>query len=294
MFWNEQWFIHAVSDNVTQLSQQKRQKTSGSYRVKEGVVGKTYPFQRIGQMELQPVTTRDADTVYANPPQSKRRAILSDFSLAVLIDSFDELKMLANPQSEAAQILTYAREKRMDSITLGAALASVVNVDESAESVSTSPLPPAQIIVNGGTGMTMAKVRVTQRMMDEQNVEESDRYFFYSPAAAEQLMRDSQLTSSDYNTVQVLARGGFRDDDEWMGFKWRKSTRLPVVGTPAIRSCIAWQKMGMGVAIAQIGSVEVDKAVHKNNNMQALIKLSAGGCRIDDTCVVQVDVDETV
>jgi hypothetical protein len=291
MFWNEQWFIHAVSDNVTQLAQQKRQKTAGSYRVKEGVVGKTYPFQRIGQMELQPVTTRDADTQYANPPQSKRRAILSDFSLAVLIDSFDELKMLANPQSEAAQILTYAREKRMDSIVLGAALASVVNVDEAAESVNTTQLPASQIIVDGALGMTLTKVRQTMKIFDEANVDEDGRYIFYSPGAAEQLLRDSQVTSSDFNTVQLLARGGFRDDDEWMGFKWRKSTRLPLAGT--IRSCIAWQRMGMGMAIAQIGGVEVDKAVHKNNNMQALIKLSAGGCRIDDACVIRIDVDES-
>jgi hypothetical protein len=290
MFWNDQWFIHAVSDNVTQLAQQKRQKTAGSYRVKEGVVGKTYPFQRIGQMELQPVTTRDADTIYANPPQSKRRAVLTDWSLAVLIDTFDELKMLANPQSEAAQILTYAREKTMDDIVLDSALASVLNVNESAESVSTSALPASQIIVNGATGLTLAKVRQTMRLMDESNVDEDGRYFFYSPAAADQLMRDSQVTSSDFNTVQLLARGGFRDDDEWMGFKWRKSTRLNLAGT--IRSCIAWQRMGMGVAIAQFGGVEVDKAVHKNNNMQALLKLSAGGCRIDDACVVQVDIDE--
>lgn len=291
-FYNEEWFIHAVSDNVTQLAQQKRQKTGGSYRVKEGVVGKTYPFQRIGQMELQPVTTRDADTQYANPPQSKRRAVLSDFSLAVLIDTFDELKMLANPQSEFAQILVYAREKRMDSIVLGAAIAAALNVDESAESTSSTALPTTQIIVNGGTGLTLAKIRQTQRKMDESNVDENDRYFFYSPAGAEQLLRDPQVTSSDFNTIQVLARGGFRDDDEWMGFKWRKSTRLAVASN--IRSCIAWQKMAVGVAVAQVGGVEVDKAVHKNNNMQVLLKLSAGGCRVDDLGVVQVDIDETV
>src|SRR5262245_42453609 len=158
-FFNEQWFIHAVDDNVTHLAQQMRQKTGGSYREKSGVVGKTCPFQRLGPVEMQAIVQRDADTSYLNPPQSKRRAQLKDFGAAVLIDEFDTVKTLTNPQSEFAEMLAKSRNRKMDDFALQAALADVLVVDEASETFTTAALPSGQKIVNGGTGLTMAKIK---------------------------------------------------------------------------------------------------------------------------------------
>jgi hypothetical protein len=86
-------------------------------------------------------------------------------------------------------------------------------------------------------------------------------------------------------------------DATWYGFKWRMSTRLPLAVAPAgtanIRSCIAVQKQAVGLAVSLVKELEVTTAVHKWNNPQVVIKLSAGGVRIDDNGVVQVDVDES-
>src|SRR5262245_1266628 len=107
-FFNEAWFVHALNETLTQLAQQKVQKTVGSYRVKEGVVGKTYPFNRIGPVDMVSVA-RDADTTYLNPPSSKRRAVLSDFAAAVLVDDFDQVKTLVNLDSEHSMNLMNSR-----------------------------------------------------------------------------------------------------------------------------------------------------------------------------------------
>src|SRR3989304_5216249 len=95
----EAWFIHAVSNTVTQLSQQRRSIVDGAVRLATGVKGKTHPFNRIGAQDRVQTTPRDAATQYANPPQSKRRASLYDFGLAVTIDDFDEIKTLTDPTS---------------------------------------------------------------------------------------------------------------------------------------------------------------------------------------------------
>ena len=116
-FFNEAWFIHAVNETVIQLAQQKKSQVRGSIRTREGVTGKTDPWQRIGEVAMQPIA-RDSDTTYLNPPQSKRRAVLVDRAAAVLMDDLDQVRMLINPQSEFSQILTYAREKELDNITL--------------------------------------------------------------------------------------------------------------------------------------------------------------------------------
>ncbi|HEY1244548.1 MAG TPA: phage capsid protein [Hyphomicrobiaceae bacterium] len=290
MLQNDAWFIHAVSDNVTQLAQQKMQKTRGSYRVREGVVGKTYPFNRIGTVSMASAV-RDSDTTYVNPPQSKRRAILTDWAVAALIDEFDEIKMLADPESEVAQIMAYARNRKLDEICLGAALAAVTNVNESAETTSTTAIPAGQQIAAGGTGLTVDKVLAAAEVMNTQDVDTDDRYFFYSPHAMTNLLKNTQVTSSDFNTIQALARGGYPFDQTWMGFYWRQTTMLAKAGN--IRSCIAWQKMALGVAVGLITDVKINEAPHKWNNTQVVLKLSAGAARVDDAGVVQVDIDET-
>lgn len=305
-FYNEAWFIHGVNQAVTQLSQQKKRKIMGAIRWEEGVTGKTWPFQRIGSLDMVDAT-RDSDTTYLNPPQSKRRAVLLDKNAAVLLDRLDQVRELINPMSEYTQILTYARERQLDRFALsvagltaagaantavGGILGLATVVDEAAESTSTSALPTTQQIVNGGTGLTMAKVLQAKRIMDVNEVEEEDRYFFYSPIGMQKLLSDTQVTSSDYNTVQALVRGGLPEDQEWCGFKWRMSNRLPVASS--IRSCIAVQKMCAGMAVGLITDIDVSLAPHKWNNPQAICKLSAAAVRIDDLGVVQVDIDESV
>jgi hypothetical protein len=51
--------------------------------------------------------------------------------------------------------------------------------------------------------------------------------------------------------------------------------------------------MGAGLALGMVKGVEVDKNPARWNNMQCVIKLSGGAVRIDDSRVVQIDIDET-
>jgi capsid protein len=301
-----QWFIHAVSDNVTHLAQQEQTEAMAAVRVREGVVGKTYPFQRMAQVSLTEQFVRDGDTQYLNPTLSKRRANLRDFNGALLIDDFDQVKTLTDPQSEFAMALVRARNRTIDDLILGVRgltaagaadtpvggiLGLAPTVDEGAETSTTTALPSAQQIVNAGANLTMAKIRQAARIMNLSDVDMNDRYFFYSPVGMDKLLSDTTVTSSDYNTIKALQQGGFPQDAVWMGFKWRMSNRLPKTGN--IRQCIAVQKSCVGFAVAIISDIEIDKAVHKWNNQQVLIKFSGGGVRIDDAGVVQVDIDET-
>lgn len=300
------WFVHAISDTVTQLAQQKQSKAMGSIRMESGVVGKTYPFNRIAAMNLTEVTTRDGDTQYLNPPQSKRRAVLRDFTGYVLIDDFDAAKTPTGPQSEFAQILAFALNRQYDDLVIGIAgltaagaagtatggiLGKATTVDEAAETSASTDLPAAQQIVNAGTNLTQAKVLSAKKIMDEADVEEEDRYFFYSPAGITKLLTETPTVSQDFNTVRALVAGGFPLDQTWLGFKWRMSTRLPKTGN--IRSCIAVQRMAAGLAVGLTRNVIVSDAPHKNNNTQVGVKLSAGCVRVDDKGVIQLDIDET-
>jgi len=297
MLQNEAWFIHAVNDNVTHLAQQKRAKSTGSVRRRDGVVGKTYPFNRIGAVEMTLITSRDGTTDYLNPAQTKRRAVLRDFGAAALIDDFDQVKTLTSPQSEASMMIAQARERQVDRLLFSVTAAQVggiiglaTTVDEAAETTGTQAV--TQTVANGGTGLTMAKIRTTIGFLDAADVDQDDRYFVASPEGILDLLADSTVTSSDFSSLRALEAGTFPMDATWMGFKWRKSTLLPKTGN--IRTCMAWQKNAVGLAVGLITDVKVNENPERWNNTQVVCKLSAGAVRIDDLGVVQVDIDESV
>lgn len=297
---NESWFVHAVSNTVSQLSQQRKSMVDGAVRLKTGVKGKTEPFNRIGSQDMQQITTSDAATTYANPPQSKRRASLYDFGLAVLIDEFDELKTLTDPKSELSQILGFALERKKDDLVLaqsttnvGGALGTAETVDEGAGTSSATSFDTTNYqIANGGSGLTMAKIRQSKRIMGDNSVLTEDQYMFHSPKGMEQLLSDPTATSADYSTINALSSGGFPMDATWYGAKWRESVKLYKTGN--IRSCLRIQKMGMGLALGLVKQVELGKDPSHWNNTFAMVKLSGGSVRIDDTCVIMIDIDESV
>lgn len=304
--YNEAWFVHQLSDAVVHLAQQKRSKTTGTYRSKEGVVGKTWPFNRLASQDMEEVTSRDSDTTYLNPGQSKRRAVLRDFNAAVLLDEFDQVKELPNPESEFTQMLAYARERQKDKLALsvpgrtaagaagtgtGGAIGKATTVDEAAETTSTGDMLATQQIVNGGTNLTMSKIRDAGELFQNVDADDEDKYFFYSPSGMKKLLTDSTVTSSDYSSINALSQGIFPMDAMWMGYKWRLSNRLPKSGN--IRSCIAYARMGVGFATSAIKEIQVGPAPHKWNNWQAIAKYTGGMVRVDDNLVVQIDIDET-
>lgn len=296
----DSWFVHQVSELVTHLAQQRVVKTRGSMRVKEGVVGKSYPFNRLSKLSMQLVTTRDADTVYLNPTQGKVRADLRDYAAAVLIDDFDEVKTLANPRSEFSQMMAYARARKEDELSIsipidgtgGGFLGIATVVDEAAETTSNGLLPAAQKIAAGAAGFTFTKINEALEKLNTADVDQEDRYLFVSPIGVRNLLNQTKVASADFATLKAIQEGGFPMDHSFMGFKWRMSTLLPKLAN--IRTCIAVQKNGVGAAYNSVKSIEIDKAVHKNNATQVLGKLSGGVVRVDDQCVVAIDIDESL
>src|SRR5262249_19773336 len=138
-------------------------------------------------------------------------------------------------------------------------------------------------------------------IMNGNAVPQNDRYFFYSAHAMTNLLQNTQVTNGNYNTIKALAEGGFPQDNKWCNFYWRMVVGFAdAAGTVPIlpksgnmRQCVAWQKNGLGVAVGHEPTMQTGPAPHKWNNQQMVLKLSMGAVRIQDTYVVEVDIDET-
>jgi hypothetical protein len=300
-------FVNAYTDTLVHLFSEDPQQVRNAVRLKTGVVGKTLAFDRLGGVNMEPVNSRHADTPLTPLTQTRRRANLADWATAELIDKLDEVKMLIAPQNDYTRRFVEAYHRRVARTVLNAATgtASAVGNDDTVTSVS---LPSSQAIANGGTGFTVAKVRQTNRIMDNAGVpHDGNRWWAVSAYAIEDLLADSQVTSSDFSTLNALMNGGIPMGSSWMGFRWivisdadpdsgsASAPASPILSKSGnIRTTVAWHKEAVGLAIAKDLSVEVDRRPDKMNAQQVLVQVSLGAVRIEDTGVVTVDLDESV
>jgi hypothetical protein len=281
-------FVQQYAATVTHLAQQAPSKLRDAVRVKANVVGKSTHFERIGATSAYRIINRHSDTRYVDTPHSRRRLSLEDWGWADLVDKNDELRLLIDPTSDYVINAAKAMNRAIDSLIIAAFAGNSVSVD-AADAATNVALQAPQLIVNGGTGMTVAKLRTANRLLNQADVEMEDRYLVMSPVAEEKLLADSQVTSMDFNSVRALVDGGLKS---FMGFTIIKSTLLPLSGN--IRSCYAWSKAGMGLGIGQDVDHNVDTLPGKNYSTQVFFRMSLAATRIEEARVVSIDIDESV
>lgn len=296
-------FVHAFENNVHNLAQEGADWIKGAARLKTGIRGKTYSIERIAGVEMVEITSRHQDTQLTPFTHTRRRLSLADYGLSEMLDDIDEVKMLISPESDYAANFAKSYNRRTAQ-TLFVAMNGNATAVANDDTTSNVALPSGQQIANGGTGMTMAKLRQANRIFDVNGIPAEDRWIAVSPYAIEDLLADAQVTSADYTTLRALMTGGIPDGSYFMGYKWKKITDalgagaamaspiLPKTGN--VRSCFAWHKNAMCLALARDFQVEMVRDPSKWNNLRVIVKVSQGAVRVEDEGVVKIDIDESV
>jgi Phage capsid protein len=280
--------VHAYTREIQRQTAQRVSKLRSAVRVKSDVQGKTYNFERLGPSDLG-VITRHSPTPLLNPEHSRRRASMADRGGGILLDKQDEVKMLIMPDNDYASNHADAINRFYDDLVIAAATgnSTAVAADDSTSSVA---LPAAQIIVNGGTGMTFAKVNQALRILNQRDAPYEDRTAVISPVGLEDLLATTQATSSDFADLKAIQAGKLQGT--WMSFNWVVSTRLAITGN--IRSALFFQKNALGLAIALDMYTSVSTRNDMNDATQVYAAATAGAVRIEEELLVQVDFDESV
>lgn len=301
-------FTHAFHDLIVSLYAEDPDGLRDTVRVRTNVIGKSDNWERIGGVELVAVTNRHQATPHTEMTHTRRRVMLSDFAGAEYRDTLDQVKMMIDPRNEYTQNLVRAWRIRVAK-TLVASLDAASTVVANDDTTSTQALQASQLIAAGGTGMTMAKLRQANRILDNAGVPSDDRALLLSAYAVEDLMADSQVTSSDYSTLNAITNGTIPQGARFMGFRVVKigdaipddnavltgGTASPILPkTGDIRSCFAYHKSAVGLSIGKEAVPEIDKRPDLMNLWQVLVQGSLGAVRILDAGVVRVNIDESV
>lgn len=252
-------------------------------------------YDRIGPVTASKVTTRGGDTQYSDTPYDRRRIGLEDYDWADLIDRKDKLRMLADPTSSYTQNAVFALGRAMDATIIAQGFGTAYTGKTGATSVT---FPTASTIasnyVEAGTAaasnLTIAKLRRAKFLFESQEAVEDGEQLYAAVTASQiqSLLRTTEVTNADYNTVKALASGNV---DTFMGFKFIRLELLPKAGN--VRDCMFYPMSGITLAMAQDVMVEVDRLPGKRYSVQVYVCGSWGASRMWEPKVLKVQCDET-
>lgn len=301
-------FVEGFKNNIYMLSQQKEARLFGKSRV-ESQNSKTDFYERIGIAEGQEVTERHGDTPINNTPHSRRAVTLSDYDYGDLIDNFDRVRLLIEPQNAYVMAAVAYLNRSKDDVFISAALG---NARSGQDGETLTALPDAQRLVAlsavGGTlsNLNVDTLRRVNKVFDDADVEDdSMRYFAYTGSQKQSLLSETEVTSSDFASVKALVMGQV---DTFLGFKFVRTERLPVTaaivayddGTGIVggaadanvaagaRRCFAYIEDGMISSIGINMKANVAPRPDKKWSTQIYVCQSVGAVRLEEVKVVEV------
>jgi hypothetical protein len=213
-------FNNLYSANIMLLVQQKGSRLKDAVR-QEVVEGEIAYFDQIGAGSAIKRQSRHADTPLTETPHARRQVMLEDYEYSDLIDRLDQVKTLTDPTSAYSQAAAHALGRAMDDVII----ANANGTARSGKTGQTSvPLPVGQKIAVAASGLTLAKLLQAKEILDAaENDPDEPRYIACPAKDITVLLSNTQVTSSDYNTVKALAAGQI---DTFLGFKFIRTQRL--------------------------------------------------------------------
>ena len=241
----------------------------------------------------------------------RRRVELANYEVGILLDRFDKVQTLINPESEYVQRQVSALMRKKDIEFISGALGTASTGKAGAGSAT---LGSGQKILQANAGLTIAKIREARAILQKNGVDLDDpmneAYLAVTPTQIEDLLGNTEATSADFMNVKALVSGGI---DTFYGFKIIVSNLLPFVATddnsvnltwsasdvPAVsstddnvRGCFAWVKSGIRSAVGMGIETDIAKRADKRFNWYAYSAMRCGAVRMEEEKVVQIQVSE--
>lgn len=300
-------FVQQFSSNIFHLAQQKGSRLRAAVR-NEMQRGKQAFYERLGATAAIERTGRHQDTPLIETPHSRRAVSLVDYEVADLIDDQDRIRTLINPDSPYAQAMMFALGRAMDDKIITAMQGNAFSGEDGSTSVA---LPDSQKLLSftGSGPVTVATLnldalRKAKEVLDAAEVDPMHRrYCALNARQLRSLLEETEVTSSDFNTVKALVRG---EIDEFMGFTFIRTERIPqadadyVAATGLIDAgtndttesnadhVLCWAEAGVLLSIGKDMKARISERDDKSYATQVYACMSIGATRLEEEFVVDI------
>lgn len=291
------WYYQQYSQNIQLLSQQKMSRLREAVMTGSHSGKQASPIDQIGTVEMQDVTSRFSPMNRVDAPTDRRWLAPLDADLPQLIDSFDKLKLLTDPNSIYVQNAVAAANRKFDD-RIGNAFFAAASTGETGSTSTAFDTTNQVVSVNiGGTasGLNVAKLERARRTLlaNETGVENEPIYVAIRAEDHEKLMAEIQIISLDFNSAVQYDDNGIIKS--WRGFRFIHSERSWITtkatddqaGSSA--ALPAWLKSGMYLGVWN----EIETAIGVREDLQgrpwqAYTKMSANATRLEEKKVVKI------
>ena len=278
-------FVNQFSANVQMLSQQMGSLLRDAVDV-ESVNGEKAFFDQVGSTAAIKKTSRHADTPLVETPHTRRMVTMSDYEWADLIDEQDKVRLLIDPTSTYGRAAAAAMGRAMDDEIIAAALGTAKTGKDGGTDTA---LPAGQKIAHGSAGLTIAKLVSAKELLDAASVDPSiPRHIVVSPKQISDLLNNTTVTSSDFNTVKALAQG---EINSFVGFNFIVSNRL-TTDSNSDRQVIAFAQDGLKVGMGKEPMAKIDERADKSYATQVYYCQTLGATRMEEEKVVEIACNE--
>lgn len=278
-------FVNQFSANVQMLSQQMGSLLRNAVDT-ESVNGEKAFFDQVGQAAAVLRTSRHADTPLVETPHTRRMVTMSDYEYADLIDDSDKVRLLVDPTSTYSRAAAAAMGRAMDDVIISAALGTAQTGKDGSTSTA---LPSGQKIAVASSGLTIAKLVSAKELLDAASVDPSiPRHIVVSPKQISDLLNNTTVTSSDFNTVKALAQG---EINSFVGFNFIVSNRLTTDGS-GDRQVIAFAGDGIKLAVGKEPAARIDERADKSYSTQVYYCQTIGATRMEEEKVIEIACSE--
>lgn len=286
-------YAQEFATNIELLLQQKGSKLRGLVMSGSYIGEQASPVDQIGAVSMQPVTGRFEAMGRVDAAVDRRWVQPLDFDLPQLIDSFDKLRLLTDPESVYVQNAVYAAGRQMDDVIIDAFFGTA----KTGKSGTTSTTFPAaqQVAVNfgasGNTGLTVAKLREARRLLKSAEVDLDMEPITVVVTAKQEdnLLAEAQVISMDYNDRPVLADGRLKS---FLGMNFVHCERLDTDAN-SYRRVPIFAKSGMHLGIWNDITTDVTQRKDlKGLPFQSYVYMTIGATRIEEQKIVEVKCAE--
>ncbi len=285
-------FVEQYKGNVEHLVQQKGSRLRDKVSV-ETVTGKNAFFEQVGSTNARQRTTRHQDTPRMDTPHSRRRVSLIDYDWADLIDDEDRVRMLIDPTGPYSVAASNAMGRAMDTAIIDAADGTAFTGVAGGTSTSYAAANTIDVQVGispaADTGLNVGKLRAAKQVLDANEAEDDGRTMVINAKQLQNLLAETEITSSDYAAVKALVHG---EVNTFLGFDFVR-TELIEVDANSDHKVLFWQRMGMKLAIGSEPQVKISERDDKNYATQVFVSMSIGSTRMQEELVGYIECDPT-
>jgi hypothetical protein len=271
-------FVTLFDAEVKQAYQGKAMLV-GATRARRGVEGSIVKFPKVGKGTAT-LRVPQTDVTPINASFSQVTLTLQDWNAAEYSDIFSQAKVNFDERQELVQVVAAAVGRRQDQMIIDA----LVNSGTSAT--------VANSIGGSNTNLNLAKLRDAKRLLDKNNVPPEGRHIVIHANNLSNLLSETSVTSSDFNTVKALVQGEL---NTFLGFTFhvlgdRAEGGLPIDGS-SDRKVFAFHQQAIGYGEGIAMRTEINYIPEKTSWLVNEV-FSANAVAIDAEGIVQITCRE--